>query len=206
MAAFLGCNSIQTKPFSADTPFTEAPAKIGRSVEVIVDPEYFKIRPDCVFLVTVEPPTQNRALNRLVEEYFALHLSFRFNQVIFGETRDRIAARAGLDKYRRNSRLLIHKNIGCGYEIELRSFQARSDYAIVWAQLNIGLEARLVRIPDGKLLWAARHLATRSKGGLAISPLGVFSSSVAASALVSDGDQILSIVSDVTRRLVTTLP
>ena len=117
-----------------------------------------------------------------------------------------MAARAGLDLTDPGDRLLFHENAAYGHEAVLRSIRARADFALVWAQLSLGLEAQLSRARDGLVLWKARHTATRSDGGIAISPFGVVSSAVEATALVSDGDQLVSLAADVTRRVIATLP
>jgi len=205
LASGTGCNTIRTLPYSNGSPMTERPNSVGRMVEVEIDPEYFSDRPTCVLLVPIDASTNSASLNSLIEKYFALHLGFRFERVIHGRKRDRSAARLGLDLSRSEDRALLHEHEGCGYEIILQPFQGRSDFALVWARLSLGLEARLTRVLDERLLWNARHTATRSEGGVAISPLSAVSNSIGVAAFISDGDQIVSLVADVTRRVAITL-
>ena len=80
------------------------------------------------------------------------------------------------------------------------------DFALIWARLSIGLEVQLTRASDGRLLWKARHTASRSQGGITLSPLGAATHMVEAAALTSDADQATSLVADLTRRIVATLP
>jgi hypothetical protein len=96
--------------------------------------------------------------------------------------------------------------VTCGFEVEFRLIQAQAVFALVWAQLSLGLEARLTRAGNGRVLWQARHTGARSDGGIAVSPLGALTSAVEASSLASEGDQVVSLVADVTRRIAATLP
>ena len=206
VASVTGCNTIRTVSYSAGPPTSEELNSAGRIIEVEIDPEYFSDRPNCVLLVPIKSSTHTAPLKRLIENYFALHLRFRFDRVIFGKKRDRFASSAGLNFSQPEDRLLFHAYEGCGYEIALQLFVVRSDFAVVWAQLSLGLEAQLTRASDGHLLWTARHTAARSEGGIAISPLSAVSNSMAVAAFISDGDQVVSLVADLTRRVTGTLP
>jgi hypothetical protein len=114
--------------------------------------------------------------------------------------------REGLDLTERGDRVRFHEKEVCGYEVEFRLIQAQSVFVLVWAQLSLGLEVRLTRARDGRVLWQARHTASRSDGGIAVSPLGAVTSAVEAAALASDGEQVVSLMADVTRRIAATLP
>ena len=122
-----GCNTIQTVPYTEGSPKADDFNLAGQFVEVEIDREYYSDRADCVLLVPIKSPANTASLNRLIEEYFALHIGFRFDRVIFGRSRDRSAARAGLDLSRPEDRALFHLPAGCGYEIALQPFQLRSE-------------------------------------------------------------------------------
>ncbi len=177
-----------------------------RLLEVAIDHQFFEDRPDCVLLLPMAGSARQSPFGQLVEDYLALHLGFRFIRVVHGHDRDRISTHAGIDLIDPADRQRFHENAACGYEIAFQLIQARADFVLVWAQLSLGLEARLTRSRDGKVLWKARHIATRSEGGIAVSPFAAVSSAVKATALMSDGDQMVSLVADLTRRIAGTLP
>ena len=200
------CTRTQVAPYKSHASSDTSIAPYARFVEVEIDRQYFTDRPDCVLLLPFAGSARLEPLGDLMEQYLALHLRLRFDRVIQAPERVRRMTRVGLDPSDPDDRLQFHETTVCGYEIVFHLIHARADFALVWAQLSLGLEARLTRARDGQVLWRARHTATRSDGGIAISPFGMVSSAVEATALVSDGDQVVSLAADVTRRLVATLP
>ena len=200
------CNTTQVAPYQHRASSDTNNSPYARVVEVDIDPQYFVERPDCVLLLPIASSAGPEPLFDLLEQYLALHLRFRFDSVIQTTERVRRMTRVNIEPGYPDHWPKIGESPACGYEIAFRLIHARADFALVWAQLSLGIEARLTRISDGHVLWIARHTATRSDGGIAISPFGVVSSAVEATALVSDGDQLVSLAADVTRRVVATLP
>ena len=201
-----GCASHQRGAMLAPQKVTIDTNALSQSVEVNIDPEFHRSRPSCVLLVPIGIPSTNTSLNYLIEAYFAFHLSFRFDRIIFGRARNQAASKAGLDIFHINDRFLFHEIEDCGAEIELSVVQAQSEFAMVWGKLDLQIEAKLTRAKDGFLLWSARHVASRSTGGIAFSPFGIVTNSIEASRFMADGNQFVSIISDATRKLVTTIP
>ena len=200
------CNATQVAPYHNSASSNTNITPYARVIEVEIDRQYFTDRPDCVLLLPIAGSARQAPLSSLLEQYLALHLRFRFDRVIQASAHTRRMTRVGLAPSRPDNRQEFHEAPACGYEIIFRLIHARADFALVWAQLSLGLEAQLSRARDGLVLWKARHTATRSDGGIAISPFGVVSSAVEATAFVSDGDQLVSLAADVTRRVVATLP
>lgn len=204
--ALVACRRTHIAPYQGHVSEGIDSIPYARVIEVEVDRQFFRDQPDCVLVLPSPGASRPAPFSELMEKYLALHLGFRFSRVIHGVTRDRMAARASLDLADRSGRKRFHEKMTCGFEVEFRLIQAQAVFALVWAQLSLGLEARLTRARDGRVLWQARHTATRSDGGIAVSPLGALTSAVEAAALASDKDQVVSLVADVTRRIAATLP
>ena len=206
LIALVACRGTHIAPYQGQVSEDIDSIPYARVIEVEVDRQYFRDQPDCVLVLPMPGASRPAPFSELIEKYLALHFGFRFGRVIHGVTRDRMAARASLDLADRGDRKRFHEKVTCGFEVEFRLTQAQAVFALVWAQLSLGLEARLTRARDGRVLWQARHTATRSDGGIAVSPIGALTSAVEAAALASDGDQVVSLVADVTRRIAATLP
>jgi len=206
LVALAACNRTHVAPYRDQGSADGNTVPYVRVVEIDIDRQFFKDRPECVLVLPMPAASQAVPFSELMEKYLALHLGFRFGRVIHGAVRDRMATREGLDLTERGDRIHFHEKEACGYEIEFRLIQAQSVFVLVWAQLSLGLEVRLTRARDGRVLWQARHTASRSDGGIAVSPLGAITSAVEAAALASDGEQVVSLIADVTRRIAATLP
>jgi hypothetical protein len=206
LVALAACNGTHVAPYRDQGSADGNTVPYVRVVEVDIDRQFFRDRPECVLVLPMPAASQAVPFSELMEKYLALHLGFRFGRVIHGIVRDRMATREGLDLSERGDRVRFHEKEACGYEVEFRLIQAQSVFVLVWAQLSLGLEVRLTRARDGRVLWQARHTASRSDGGIAISPLGAVTSAVEAAALASDGEQVVSLMADVTRRIAATLP
>jgi hypothetical protein len=204
--ALVACNTTHVAPYRNQASAEGDIVPYARVVEVELDHQFFRDEPDCVLVLPMPGAPHSAPFSGLMEKYLALHLGFRFSRVIHGAARDRMATRAGLDLTDRGDRIRFHEKLACGFDVELRLIRAQAVFALVWAQLSLGLEVRLTRARDGRVLWQARHTATRSDGGVAVSPLGALTSAMDAVALASDRDQMVSLVADVTRRIVATLP
>ena len=64
----------------------------------------------------------------------------------------------------------------------------------------------LIRIRDDKVVWQARHVATRSDGGVPLSPASAIVNIFQAASFQGDGDVNFSLADDAVRRIVKTLP
>lgn len=64
----------------------------------------------------------------------------------------------------------------------------------------------MVRVSDGHMLWRARHVASRSEGGLPLSPVSLVVETFASTQFSSDREVAASVVDDALRRVVATIP
>jgi hypothetical protein len=206
MISLGACTKTQIAPYQNRASADASNTPYQRLIEVQIDHQFFEDRPDCVQLLPMTGSARHSPLGQLVEKYLALHLGFRFDSVILGHERDRTKTRVGLKRMNVDDRRRFRKDEVCGYEIAFKLIHARADFVLLWARLRLGLETQLIRAGDNRVLWKARHIATRSEGGIAVSPFGAVSSAMEAAALMSDGDQMVSLVADLTRRIVGTLP
>ena len=85
-------------------------------------------------------------------------------------------------------------------------FSTTDDYILIWAQRSVGLEVTMRRTSDHVELWKARHQGIRAEGGLPLSPVSMAVSSFNAARFYSDDDVTPSLIDDVVRRLVASLP
>jgi hypothetical protein len=191
MISLGACTKTQIAPYQHHASADAFITPYRRLIEVQIDHLFFEDRPDCVLLLPMAGSARQSPLGQLMENYLALHLGLRFNRVIHGHDRDRTMVRAGLNRMNLDDRHRFRENAVCGYEFAFQMIHARAEFVLVWARLSLGLEARLIRAEDNRVLWKARHIATRSEGGIAVSPFGAVSSLVEATALMSDGDQLV---------------
>lgn len=167
----------------------------------VVDP------PSCVFM----PPPRDRAgmpvsgrqIDRAVERFLAV----RFDRVLAGFRRDRLARRLALDLTDDRDIEIFARRADCGHVLRVTPHGGGSTYAVVWAERRIGLDLALYRVgnPD-RPLWWARHAGSEGDGGLPISPLSVAGAMVRAARTAGDTDQAFSLLDDVLRRIMKSLP
>ena len=94
----------------------------------------------------------------------------------------------------------------CGAFLRWKILNAGHDNALVWSQKYLQVGAEITRARDGALLWQARSSASRSSGDV---PLSVFSLPLAAlraAAFQDDDDAVASLLDDLARRLLASLP
>ncbi len=94
----------------------------------------------------------------------------------------------------------------CPALLRWRVLEAGHDNALVWSRKHISLNAALIRARDGVALWRARSTASRSSGDVPLSlfslPLGV----LRAVAFQGDDDAVASLLDDLARRMLASLP
>lgn len=183
------------------TPAAENP--LGRDVTYLVDKRLFRDPPGCVTVVAADG--QDSPLFTAIEDALARHLSGRFSRVIGAKERRRLARQRVLDLGDARDRRTFARAEGCRAFALWRATEAASDYVLVWSRQRIGLEVAIVEEP-GTVLWQATHVASRSDGGLPVSPLSVAFSAFEATRFHGDQDVPHSMIDDVLRRIFETLP
>jgi hypothetical protein len=63
----------------------------------------------------------------------------------------------------------LMNGLGCDAFVTMEVIGPGQSYLVVWSEVRIGIEVRMIRAGDRRLLWRARHIAGRSEGGLPIS-------------------------------------
>ena len=202
LALLSGCARTEYKPYEANS---DSPINPSRTVYFHVDQSLTESPPDCVLVL---PPQANGppGLTSRLEKTLARHLSDRFPRVISGSARNAKAINLALDLDIPADRREFTRGLDCDAVFEFRILRPKHTYMLIWSEIRIGLEARLARGRDGRELWKARHVASRSDGGLSLTPLGLAFNAYNANSLSSDGDIVESVTEDLVRRLMKSMP
>lgn len=174
----------------------ERQTRIGTSTHRLLDLER-------IFAATdgIDPVQAN-----FIERALARHLRDAIPRVIASiERRERVRNLA-VDLSDKRDRRSFARATSCDSHLVWRVLDTDSHYVLFWSQRTMGLEVKLVRTDDDLTLWKARHIASRSNGGLPLSLLSAPMSAYQATSLAGDADVVPSMVEDVVRRLFTTLP
>jgi hypothetical protein len=96
--------------------------------------------------------------------------------------------------------------LGCDAFVTMEVIGPGQSYLVVWSEVRIGIEVRMIRAGDRRLLWRARHIAGRSEGGLPISPAGFVMDAFSSTRFSADREIVDSVIDDAVRRIVASLP
>lgn len=189
--------------YEAETNQSEA---FGRSVEFEVSRAFYQDPPACAVVMPFAGTATNDPRTVIVEESLARQLSIHLSRVIGPRARERWVRDLAVDLANERDRKTLARASGCGFLLESAPWGEGAVFALFWTQERVGLEVRLLRARDGVLLWKARHVATRSEGGIPLSPLSAVYNILSVGDFKADGDVPVSLVDDATRRMVQTLP
>ena len=197
---------VATKHVNYDTKAEEIPG-INRTVQFELKDDFFRTAPNCVTVLAIRPKDNiYTKTHRMVETAIARHMSEHISKVINPFERENFIRKMALDLTHPVDRKAYVRNIKCKYFLELTPISQGNSYLVFWSQSTLGLEARLTN-SDGKItLWKARHVATRSDGGLPLSPISAVYNAFSAGVLTADSDIPYSLADDLARRLTATLP
>jgi len=179
---------------------------LDRNVGFEVTRAYFENPPRCAVIAPFEGAEKIGGRARIIEESLARQLSARIDRVIGPGRRDRMVRRFAVDLNHAGDRKSFARSARCEFIVQSRPWGSDSVFALFWTQERIGLDISMIRLRDGALVWRARHTATRSEGGLPLSPLSAIYNLATVGQFKSDGDLAFSLVDDATRRIVATLP
>lgn len=175
-----------------------------RQVVYRISPSFHATAPDCAALRTGTPVP--RRFRHMVEQSVERHLATRLQRVI-GPARLRHAeARLGIDMNVASDRRVFARQTRCRALVEIALHEISDDYLVLWAQRGISMTLTMTRIADGKILWSARHRASRSDGGVPLTLLSLPFSAARAVRFKSDPELFASIADDAVRRMMKTLP
>ena len=197
-----GCARTEYKPYEEGG---KASVNLYRTVNFYVNPALKETPPRCV-LVLPSQGIGNPGFTSRIEKALVRHLSDKFPQVVSGLARDETVNNLAFDMAIPVDRRDFARAINCDTVFEYKISKPRHANMLFWSEIKIGLEARLIRQQDGLELWKARHVARRSDGGLSFSPIGIAVNAYDANALSSDKDIIDSVIEDLVRRLMKSMP
>ena len=163
--------------------------------------------PDCVVLLPTVAMERNVVSPRMVDEAVERFLAVRFDRVVAGAVRDRMARRLALDLRDPRDLGVLADQAHCNHALEMKVGGGALAYAVVWAERRVTLALSLKRIGGGaEILWSANAAGARGDGGLPVSPLGVLSALFRAGRVVGDKHQARSLLDDVLREMMASLP
>lgn len=177
----------------------------SRVVTYRVESAIYTTLPECAVVL---PPDGKApaAISRLAGPALARYLGGRITRIIGPSERRRLEKQHGLDIRDDADRHHFTRVTGCKTYLRWRVVAAEDTYFLVWSQRRIGLWAALHRVGDDKLLWQAAHTGRRSDGTLPLSALSVPFAAFEATSFKGDTDVLPSMIDDVVRRLIVTLP
>ena len=203
MTALAACAETRYVAYEDD----EAIASLfSRSVAFKVAGAYYRDPPDCAVVMPFLADGRRPANAAIIENALARHLSAKVSSVVAAAERRRLARTLAVDLSRAQGRAALARAAGCGFLVEAAPWGGDGAYALVWTQARIGLEVRMIRARDDRVVWRARHAATRSKGGLPLSPFSAVTNVLTAARFNADGDVAFSMADDAVRRIFETLP
>jgi len=120
--------------------------------------------------------------------------------------RDLLTRRLAVDLSHMQDRRAYARSTRCSHFVKIRPWGSGNQYLVFWSRESLGVEASLVSADDDTPLWKARHVASRSDGGLPLNPFSAVFSAYEANSLSVDSEIPLSLADDLARNIVATLP
>lgn len=200
-----GCAETRYVPYKVSGG--EEPDVLSRTVGYEIDRAFYVDMPACVLIMPPEADHSQAPYARLVESELSRHLKEKFSRVI-GPVERRVASRAlAVDVSSPGDRRVLAENLNCEAFVFTELLDRSPTYLILWSQVSVGMDVRLERETDGRVLWRARTEASRSEGGLPLSPISILTNGFSSARFAADeADVGASVVSDAVRRLTQTLP
>ena len=198
------CSQVQYR--AADASKSVATIPFDRMVHFQVARAFYESPPRCAFVLPSQGEAAKSRPGRLIEEAAARQLSFRIERVIGPDRRDQLARKLAIDPTTPKGRMRFAQATRCDTAVEIVTKGLETTFMVVWAQAKLHLAMRLVRARDGKELWRAAHVASRSEGTIPLSPVSFPIGAFSAGRFHGDQDVFPSMADDVTRRIVASLP
>ena len=201
----LGISACTTTSYRTyQTPAPEQNALI-REVVYHVDTELYASPPRCVVILPTNKDIDVEHTN-LIERALVRHLRDSIPRVITIDERRELTRSLAVDLAEKQDRQAFARATSCEAHLTWNVLDAESQFLLFWSHRSLGLEVALIRSRDDMTLWKARHSASRSNGGLPLSPISAPISAYQAASLAGDADVTPSMIEDVIRRLFATLP
>jgi hypothetical protein len=204
-----GCLQTTYQPlYQPGAQIAEPDPFLERRVGYRLTDAFFTTAPSCAAIVTqveTQAPAA-RAIARLVEDAVERHLAMRLPRVIGAVRLRRVETTLGIDMKAASDRRVFARQARCEALVEIDLARVQDDYMVLWAQRSLTFSLTMSRIADGKVLWQARHSASRADGGLPISIIDLPISAARAVMVTRDPEIFASIADDAVRRMMKTLP
>ena len=199
-----GCQSISYVDYNSSSEVPDS--SLSRSVAYEVTPAFELSPPDCVVVLPFGGKNLPSGRGRFVERALARYLFEKVDRVVGPVARDHVAELQGVDARSSDGVEYLLRQFRCDYVIRSTPVGNNGIYALVWAQAQVGLQVQLEHGRRGTVLWRARHVATRSDGGLPFSPIGVVVNAFWAMRFQSDQEEFKTLTDDAARRIMRTFP
>lgn len=198
------CTQVQYHADGTDKPRTAL--LFDRTVHFQVSRAFYDSPPQCAFILPSQGEVANSRPGRLIEEAAARQLSFRIERVIGPDHRDQLTRKFAIDPTTPKGKMRFARATGCDTAVEILTNGFETTFVVVWAQAKLHLAMRLLRARDGKELWRAAHVASRSEGTIPLSPVNFPIGAFSAGRFHGDQDVFPSMADDVARRIVASIP
>lgn len=201
IALLTGLLGACVHPGMDDPPLRDDPPVSGATLG------YWRALPDCVVVLPARVAVSGAVAvsARTAERALARHLSDRVADVIGPDRRAAVTRERALDLRDPDDRARYAALTGCAHGADLALGVGRR-YAVIWTEATVVLDARLIELETGAVIWRGRHRERRGDGGLPVSPVGLAVAIGRAGGLAADGDLMASVLADGLRALVSTLP
>ncbi len=203
LLALGACTEVRYQAEGADAPESTG---YERTVLYKTERAFYDAPPRCVVLLPLKTSLKDGRQIRMVERAVARHLANRFDRVIGPDRRDRRLRALALDLSTASGRRSFAKATRCEAVVDAVTGGFETTFLLVWAQAKFGLTLTLARAADDIQLWRASHTASRSEGTLPTSPFSLPVGAFSAGRFHGDGEIFPSMVDDVARRLMASLP
>ena len=204
LATVLGaCSNTTYRAY--DDPKRDQNPLLGREVIYWLNPEIYSAHPQCAVLLPPKAKPSSKVVHQ-VGRALARYLGEKLPRVIDPVERKRLEKTHGIDLQDEDGRRRFARATRCNAYLIWTVVRAEDSYFLVWSQRQLRVEAALYRARDDKLLWQAAHTGRRSDGTLPLSPLSLPFAVFEATDFKADNDVLPSMIDDVVRRLIITLP
>ncbi len=171
-----------------------------------LNPRYHRDPPTCAVVLPADRQSAASALAALVDDAVATHAAGYLSRIIAPRERDRRVRTLAVDLSHAGDQQVFGHATRCRAILTWRLTEASQTYVVAMSSRRIGLQLVLTRIGAAEPLWQAEHIAARSDGGMSLNPFGLLIDSIRAGKFNNDQDIMPSMVHDVVRRMLTTLP
>ena len=179
---------------------------LERTIEFQVADAFYDDPPRCAIVLPFAGKAAGNARPESIERSLARQLSVRLGRVIGPLERGRLVRELAVDLSQPSDLKHFARATRCPFLISAKPWGEGSVFALVWTQERVGVEVEMTRARDDALIWKARHIATRSEGGLPLSPFSALFNAMTVGHFKTDADVPNSLIEDATRRIAETLP